>query len=913
MASLESIIKPAPANLKLDFSCCSFLTEKIFHARYADRPQGIRIWVTGCSSGEESYTVALSWYIFLQNATFKSPVRIFCSDLDDSHIVAARHGFISAESLKPLEAKYVKAFFTREGTKYQVKKQIRDSCVFAPHNLHEHPPFRNVDLIICCNEAAAIEVPALNNIFKRLYYSLNSTGNIFFQSSLSLLAPKNLFKQHEDLAGLFSKNEECNMKRGDHSSWTDSPNPFAKGKSHNQYSQLEREAEKELLKNSPPALVINQEMEIVRFYGDTSGFIQPSTGKATLQLTKLIRPEISIPALRLILESEKKTGILIEEDILVDGETHSIEVRTLQAEDTKYFILIIHHRPEKIFTNGVHKKKNLSSERVSLLEKKLLESQVDIQALKEAYEATNEELQSAYEEIVSSNEELHSINEELEDSKKSLERSNNELLEVQNSLLSTQKQLNSALQAGETGVWTWTVDTGVVSWSEQHEKLYGLNPGGFEGTLKHWLKLIHPDDFRKIKYELDRGAELFIPFDQEFRIIFPDNSIHWILCKAETFYIGQTQQKQVAGISMDVTEKNLHFAKLLESEDRFHFVCDNAPVMIWMVDQDQKFTFVNKMWSFFNGDSTELSIEDWLTKIHPADQKETLKAFNEATRKQKEFKLEYRFRRFDGQFRWILNQAVPRFEGKNVFRGFIGTCIDITERVESLHQKDEFIGIASHELKTPVTSIKSYAEIIHMKMVEAGDESLSGLFKRMNLQIDKLAQLINKLLDATRIESGQLELFKEEFDLNRFVLDVCEDVQTAGAKNRLIKDLSAKGVVYADRDRIGQVLSNLILNAVKYSPDDSEITIETKELDNEFVVSVKDSGAGIPPQDRENIFKRFYRGKDENLNRIAGLGLGLYISSEIIRKHEGKIRAESNSGHGSVFLFSLPKKQANGR
>jgi signal transduction histidine kinase len=216
-------------------------------------------------------------------------------------------------------------------------------------------------------------------------------------------------------------------------------------------------------------------------------------------------------------------------------------------------------------------------------------------------------------------------------------------------------------------------------------------------------------------------------------------------------------------------------------------------------------------------------------------------------------------------------------------------------------------------LKTPVTSIKSYAEIIHMKMVEAGDESLAGLFKRMNLQIDKLAQLINKLLDATRIESGQLELFKEEFDLNRFVLDVCEDVQTAGAKNKLVKDLSARGVVYADRDRIGQVLSNLISNAVKYSPDDSEITIQTKELENEFVVLVKDSGAGIPPQERENIFKRFYRGKDENVNRIAGLGLGLYISSEIIRRHEGKIRAESNSGQGTVFLFSLPKKQANGR
>ncbi len=240
-------------------------------------------------------------------------------------------------------------------------------------------------------------------------------------------------------------------------------------------------------------------------------------------------------------------------------------------------------------------------------------------------------------------------------------------------------------------------------------------------------------------------------------------------------------------------------------------------------------------------------------------------------------------------------------------------CImtDVTAQRELERQKDEFIGIASHELKTPVTSIKAYTQVLKHNFSKSGDKDSVNQLEKMDAQLNKLTDLIGDLLDVTKIESGQIQFNESLFDFDKVVKEQVSQMQLTTQRHTLSLRCNTNAKIYGDSERVGQVLTNLISNAIKYSPHAKKIIIEGKRVKNNVELSVRDFGIGMSKSNSGKVFERFYRISGPNNQTFPGLGLGLYISSEIIKRMGGKIWVESEEGKGSTFFFSLPIKDNN--
>lgn len=269
-------------------------------------------------------------------------------------------------------------------------------------------------------------------------------------------------------------------------------------------------------------------------------------------------------------------------------------------------------------------------------------------------------------------------------------------------------------------------------------------------------------------------------------------------------------------------------------------------------------------------------------------------------------------RRHDtGDERHILTSAAPIRDATDTITGAVIVISDITELYRLERQKDEFLSIASHELKTPLTTLKLLTQLTHKRLVKAGALEADQT-RRMERAIGRMERLVNDLLDVSRIDSGRLALRRERFDLATLCREVAAE-QMAATERPIDLNLPDAAVdVEADPDRIGQVLTNLISNALKYSAERSAVTLRLAVVDNTVTVSIHDAGAGIPPEDLPHLFERFYRvpGVQVQSGSGVGLGLGLYISKEIVERHGGRMWVESAVGEGSTFSFTLPASTA---
>lgn len=244
----------------------------------------------------------------------------------------------------------------------------------------------------------------------------------------------------------------------------------------------------------------------------------------------------------------------------------------------------------------------------------------------------------------------------------------------------------------------------------------------------------------------------------------------------------------------------------------------------------------------------------------------------------------------------------------------IALAIDNTrlfrEAQEAIRIRDDFISVASHELKTPLTSIKIFTQILEQHAEKTKDRTALPHLQKVNKQLKKLTELIYDLLDISRIQKGKIQLTKSIFNFDDTVRDVIEVMQT-WSKHKIRIQGYTNAMVYGDQDRIGQVISNLVSNAIKYSPKSFEIIIHLSKTKKNVEVGVQDFGIGIPAQHISRIFSRFYRVFDTTDKTYPGLGIGLYISAQIIARHHGKIWVKSSDGKGSTFYFSLPIESPN--
>lgn len=245
-------------------------------------------------------------------------------------------------------------------------------------------------------------------------------------------------------------------------------------------------------------------------------------------------------------------------------------------------------------------------------------------------------------------------------------------------------------------------------------------------------------------------------------------------------------------------------------------------------------------------------------------------------------------------------------EGKDEIATLIQVFNKLMQQIkENQQKKDEFIGIASHELKTPLTTIKGYIEMLNMM---EQDPTKKQFVEKAMLNVNKLERLIRDLLDVSKIQSGQLQLEMKEFNMNDLLRETVNAVQMVSAPRIILEDKLQNEIVYGDRQRIEQVLLNLLSNAIKYSPGENKVIIDSEKTDKELLIKIRDFGIGITKEEQTNIFERFYRSKNTSVH-ISGFGLGLYICRDIITRHYGKIWVET-ADRGSIFIFSLPLKHS---
>jgi len=236
----------------------------------------------------------------------------------------------------------------------------------------------------------------------------------------------------------------------------------------------------------------------------------------------------------------------------------------------------------------------------------------------------------------------------------------------------------------------------------------------------------------------------------------------------------------------------------------------------------------------------------------------------------------------------------------------IGFVLDISERKELEKRKDEFISMASHELKTPLTSLKGFLGLLQRRLTTQGDEQALHYIARMDAQVNRLTKLINDLLDLSKMQTGQLDYREERFEVDALVQEIVENVQGTTQTHHLLLEGQIGAEVFGDRDRIGQVLMNLLNNAIKYSPQADTVLVRVAKDQNKALVSVQDFGIGIAKEHQHKIFERFYQVTDPEEKTYPGLGIGLYISYQIVKRHGGRMWVESKKGEGAAFQFTLP-------
>lgn len=496
---------------------------------------------------------------------------------------------------------------------------------------------------------------------------------------------------------------------------------------------------------------------------------------------------------------------------------------------------------------------------------------------------------------------------------------------IEEELREKNEQLVDAQAITQMGNWIFNATSGVSHWSDQVYELFGAARVPGESTFDVLERHVFPEDLKKIREVAAQAISNCSSYQSYYRITRADGQLRVINTKA-TAAVDKEGNVLLKGICQDITEKWMAQEKLRRSEALLQEAQRMAKLGSWEWDvASNEVTWTDELYRIYGYQPQEMKVsyEKYMQHIHPDDRHVVEVSIRSTLVTQFPFHNEYRIIRPDGEERIISSTGRVITNENGTVEKLLGICLDITDRraaEQEIHRKtidieaerrinkkkDEFISIASHELKTPLTSLKAYIQLLDKLNVQQGGNEQAGSFlAKAGLYVKRLEVLISDLLDVSRIESGKLPFTMEELDLCEILNESIENNRLTFTRHQLIVSNEARVKVYGDRHRLEQVMSNILLNAVKYSPRADRIEVSTTADEHKVTVAVKDFGMGIEGAHLTRIFDRFYRA--ENVaHSITGLGLGLYISSEIIKRHDGRIWAESEIDKGSTFYFTLP-------
>ncbi len=447
-----------------------------------------------------------------------------------------------------------------------------------------------------------------------------------------------------------------------------------------------------------------------------------------------------------------------------------------------------------------------------------------------------------------------------------------------------------------------------------NEQWYGYTGQSHaEGEGYGWLNAIHPEDKDRAGQEFIHANENKIAFTHNYRLKSKEGEYRWVIDKGSPKFSISGMYEGMIGTVVDIHDEKTANDLIKKNEERFRLLANAMPQQVWTADAEGKLNYFNQSVYDFSGLTlAEISKDGWLQIVHPDERDENIIEWTNAIKNGTDFLFEHRFRRHDGGYRWQLSRAVPQKDADGNITVWIGTSTDIQKIKEEEKRKDDFLKMVSHELKTPVTSIKGYVQFLlsllssEMALPPALSPVKSSLV-RIDIQIIRLTRLITEMLDLSRIESGKLDLQHTVFSINDMALETIRDISHTSTTHLINLQQDFSGTVAGDRNRLEQVLINFINNAIKYSPESNVIDVRIYKTDKNLVaVSVQDYGIGISKEDQANVFERFYRVEGKREEIFSGFGIGLFIANEIIQRHHGIIMVESELAKGSTFTFMVP-------
>lgn len=518
--------------------------------------------------------------------------------------------------------------------------------------------------------------------------------------------------------------------------------------------------------------------------------------------------------------------------------------------------------------------------------------------------ALYEKQQKLNEEVTASNEELAAANEELATTNEELSEMQLQLNETLNWLRESEQRFRNLIKEATVGIILLTGDDLVVDVvNEAYGKLIGR---GVAELLNNPLFNIIPEaeaEFRKIiQPVLATGKPKYL-YEYPYLVFKNGTPIEGFLNLIYQPY--KETDGQITGIMVlcqDVSEqvKLRHHAEA--TERRFQFMLNEIPQQVWTALPDGRLNYVNQVVADdFGRPIDEIVGKGWQSFIHPDDLPSSLLAWQHALASGEEYLTEFRLKFANNEYVWHLSRAVPLIEN-NEITIWLGTNTNIEAKKQNEQRKDEFLSIASHELKTPLTGIKAFTQLMRRS---TDVERTASYIEKSTENIQRLEKLINDLLDVTKINAGKLNYELLPFDFSQMLRDSVESVQLTSSTHQIMLDQPEQLNVTGDRLRLEQVVNNFLSNAIKYSPGGNKVIVKSQVSGQGLIVSIQDFGIGIQSQHIKRLFDRYYR-IDNTAMRFEGLGLGLFISSEILKRHMGTFWIESEPGKGSTFYFRLP-------
>jgi two-component system sensor histidine kinase VicK len=552
-----------------------------------------------------------------------------------------------------------------------------------------------------------------------------------------------------------------------------------------------------------------------------------------------------------------------------------------------------------------------------LTEKELAISQEQKRGMLAQVEELNEELENR---ILTRTEEMEATNEELTAANEELQKSYESLTEIQQKLELTVKELNISrdrfrkmIEASPVAMLVTRGDNMVFE--EINEAMLRMIGKDASVKGKPWFEampeLIGQPIIEELYYTYRTGEEhkvteapIIITIDgQPYQGYY--NITYTPLIEEESITGVMQSVVEVTGYITAKNELSKAYEQIRLSKEAAELGTFDMNMVNGHMEWDAR---CRQLFGISHQNNVSFEI-DFLAGLHPEDT-ERVKAvlantFNKLV-SNGNYDVEYRTIGVDDeQLRWVRAKGQVYFDEQDQPLRFIGSVLDITEQKQDEQRKNDFIGMASHELKTPLTSLSAYLQMLQAKARKSEDTFTTGALEKSVSQVKKMTTMINGFLNVSRLESGKIHIDMQRFDMAGLIKEAEDEAKATVTSHKLVFVPVKETFVIADRDKIGQVINNFVSNAVKYSPLGTTITVACTTNNGYALVSVKDEGFGIKHADQHKLFDRYYR-VESNSAHIAGFGIGLYLCAEIIKRHEGKIWVESELGKGSTFYFSIP-------